>query len=202
MKTLKEHFDRISAVRDTQRFAEAAPEYRKLVVRDLERWKQLADENGYDVQERDDGNFQAWRDGKFQPIITGFWFQGNDEYPAEYWMRVPKKSSPERELNEDDDWYKMIDDAMNMIIRDGKSIDDVVKYMIDTDRLGQLEIGSFVKELRGEKWNESKEIGEMNKGPAPGWMLRQDPELGKKVKDQTRGYKELKKFAGKDIPKK
>jgi hypothetical protein len=35
-----------------------------------------------------------------------------------------------------------------------------------------------------------------------GWMLRQDPALAKKVKDQTQGYKDLKKLAGKPVPKK
>jgi hypothetical protein len=35
-----------------------------------------------------------------------------------------------------------------------------------------------------------------------GWMLRQDPELAKKVRDNTQGYKDLKKMAGKPVPKK
>ena len=35
-----------------------------------------------------------------------------------------------------------------------------------------------------------------------GWMLKQDPALAKKVKANTQGYKDLKKFAGKPVPKK
>lgn len=35
-----------------------------------------------------------------------------------------------------------------------------------------------------------------------GWMLRQDPALAKKVRDNTQGYKDLKKMAGKPVPKK
>jgi hypothetical protein len=35
-----------------------------------------------------------------------------------------------------------------------------------------------------------------------GWMLRQDPALAKKVRANTQGYKDLKKWAGKPIPKK
>jgi hypothetical protein len=35
-----------------------------------------------------------------------------------------------------------------------------------------------------------------------GWMLRQDPELAKKVRANTQGYKDLKKMAGKPVPKK
>lgn len=39
-------------------------------------------------------------------------------------------------------------------------------------------------------------------GYRPGWMLRQDPELAKKVKDSKRGYDALKKWAGKPVPAK
>ena len=39
------------------------------------------------------------------------------------------------------------------------------------------------------------------KGYAPGWMLRQDPALAKKVKDAKQGHKDLKKWAGKPVPK-
>lgn len=35
-----------------------------------------------------------------------------------------------------------------------------------------------------------------------GWMLKQDPELAKKVRANTQGYKDLKKMAGKPVPKK
>lgn len=45
-------------------------------------------------------------------------------------------------------------------------------------------------------------VDEIAKGPSPGWMLRQDPALGQKVKDAKKGYQDLKKYAGQDIPKK
>ena len=49
---------------------------------------------------------------------------------------------------------------------------------------------------------EEVELEEGKKGYAPGWMLKADPELAKKVKANTQGFKDLKKYAGKDIPKK
>jgi len=36
----------------------------------------------------------------------------------------------------------------------------------------------------------------------PGWMLKQDPALAKKVNDSKKNYKELLKYAGKSVPKK
>jgi hypothetical protein len=39
-----------------------------------------------------------------------------------------------------------------------------------------------------------------SKGAKPGWMLKQDPALAKKVKDSKRGHEELKKWAGKPVP--
>jgi hypothetical protein len=42
---------------------------------------------------------------------------------------------------------------------------------------------------------------DLDEGSA-GWMLRQDPELAKKVRVNTQGYKDLKKMAGKPVPKK
>ena len=50
--------------------------------------------------------------------------------------------------------------------------------------------------------HKSESIAEGAKSPAPGWMLKQDPELAKKVKAKTQGYKDLKKWAGKEVPKK
>ena len=52
------------------------------------------------------------------------------------------------------------------------------------------------------KMKEEVELEEGKKGYAPGWMLKADPELAKKVKANTQGFKDLKKYAGKDIPKK
>lgn len=52
------------------------------------------------------------------------------------------------------------------------------------------------------KLGEEVELDENKTGYAPGWMLKKDPELAKKIKANTKGYKDLKKFAGKDLPKK
>jgi len=38
-------------------------------------------------------------------------------------------------------------------------------------------------------------------GAKPGWMLKQDPVLAKKVKDSKRGHESVKKWAGKSVPK-
>ena len=47
----------------------------------------------------------------------------------------------------------------------------------------------------------SKNMAEGATGAKPGWMLKQDPALAKKVKDSKRGHEELKKWAGKPVPK-
>jgi len=44
-------------------------------------------------------------------------------------------------------------------------------------------------------------VDEGAKGAKPGWMLKQDPALAKKVKDSKAGYQALKKWAGKPVPK-
>jgi hypothetical protein len=44
-------------------------------------------------------------------------------------------------------------------------------------------------------------VAEGATGAKPGWMLKQDPALAKKVKDSKRGHEELKKWAGKPVPK-
>ena len=46
------------------------------------------------------------------------------------------------------------------------------------------------------------QVDEGKTGYSPGWMLRQDPALAKKVKDSKKGYQDLKKWAGKELPKK
>ena len=46
-----------------------------------------------------------------------------------------------------------------------------------------------------------KGVAEGATGAKPGWMLKQDPALAKKVKDSKRGHEELKKWAGKPVPK-
>lgn len=59
------------------------------------------------------------------------------------------------------------------------------------------------KEIEKEKEvKEESQIDEKNtRGPAPGWMLKQDPDLKKKVDDNKAAYKALKKYAGKELPK-
>jgi hypothetical protein len=44
-------------------------------------------------------------------------------------------------------------------------------------------------------------VAEGATGAKPGWMLKQDPALAKKVKDSKHGHEELKKWAGKPVPK-
>jgi hypothetical protein len=48
---------------------------------------------------------------------------------------------------------------------------------------------------------EAESVEEGATGYKPGWMLRQDPVLAKKVKDSKRGHEALKKWAGKPINK-
>jgi hypothetical protein len=56
---------------------------------------------------------------------------------------------------------------------------------------------------RGYKMNEEVDESHTGKGNhRPGWMLRADPKLGKKLKDAKRGHKALVKYAGKSIEKK
>jgi hypothetical protein len=40
-------------------------------------------------------------------------------------------------------------------MRKGKSLEDVIKYLVDNDYLGFMEVNTFIKQMRGEKWNES-----------------------------------------------
>jgi hypothetical protein len=48
---------------------------------------------------------------------------------------------------------------------------------------------------------EAESVDEGATGYKPGWMLRQDPVLAKKVKDSKRGHEALKKWAGKPVNK-
>ena len=49
--------------------------------------------------------------------------------------------------------------------------------------------------------NKKQSVAEGSVGAKPGWMLKQDPELAKKVKDSKRGHEAVKKYAGKPVPK-
>jgi hypothetical protein len=52
-----------------------------------------------------------------------------------------------------------------------------------------------------DKLSIRKGVAEGATGAKPGWMLRQDPALAKKVKDSKAGHQALKKWAGKPVPK-
>jgi hypothetical protein len=77
--------------------SEGLDNYRKLTVRDLSKWMDLAKQNGYQIQKVSDDQYQAWREHKTNdsPIVAGFWFNGNDDYPPQYWVRVPKEGMAE-----------------------------------------------------------------------------------------------------------
>jgi hypothetical protein len=62
-------------------------------------------------------------------------------------------------------------------------------------------IDTMKKSLRQKDLDNKKEIEEGATGAKPGWMLRQDPALAKKVKDSKAGHQALKKWAGKPVPK-
>ena len=57
------------------------------------------------------------------------------------------------------------------------------------------------KEAEAKKPVKEETMEEGATGAKPGWMLRQDPVLAKKVKDSKRGHEALKKWAGKMVPK-
>jgi hypothetical protein len=72
----------------------------------------------------------------------------------------------------------------------------------DQDKLGQVRaLMAREKEAKAKMKKEDVELDEAAKGAKPGWMLKQDPELAKKVKDSKRGQEALKKWAGKSVPK-
>jgi len=56
--------------------------------------------------------------------------------------------------DDEDSFYHMADFAHKQI-RKGQSLQDVVQYLRDNNYLEPQEVNSFVKQVRGEKWNES-----------------------------------------------
>ena len=61
-------------------------------------------------------------------------------------------------INHEDSFYNMADFAHRQM-RKGKSLQDIVKYLIDNNYLEPREVNNFVKQIRGEKWNESVDEG-------------------------------------------
>ena len=57
-------------------------------------------------------------------------------------------------IDHEDSFYNMVDFA-HREMRKGKSLQDVIKYLVDNDYLGFMEVNTFIKQMRGEKWNES-----------------------------------------------
>lgn len=87
----KETYEKIRQMLDKEKkVKEGVARYKKLVVRDLKRWLELAKQNEYHIQRVNDGHYQAWRDRNGAPHMSGFWFSGNQEHEPEYWLRVPK----------------------------------------------------------------------------------------------------------------
>jgi hypothetical protein len=64
-------------------------------------------------------------------------------------------------IGHEDSYYRMVNFA-HREMRKGKSLEDVIKYLVDNDYLGFMEVGTFIKQMRGEKWNESVEKGSLN----------------------------------------
>ena len=72
----------------------------------------------------------------------------------------------------------------------------------NADQVGAgKKIDTMKKSLRQKDVDNKKAVEEGATGAKPGWMLKQDPALAKKVKDSKRGHEELKKWAGKPVPK-
>jgi hypothetical protein len=76
----------------------------------------------------------------------------------DYWVRKQKglaEGEHDAEFIDDEDsFYNMVDFA-HKEMRKGKSLQDIIKYLVDNNYLGFMEVNSFTKEVRGEKWNES-----------------------------------------------
>lgn len=66
------------------------------------------------------------------------------------------------------------------------------------DSFAEATAGPTRRELTESRAAVAKAQEKLAEGSA-GWMLRQDPELAKKVRTNTQGYKDLKKMAGKTV---
>jgi hypothetical protein len=74
-----------------------------------------------------------------------------------------------------------------------------IRQIVEAAERGRTLGGFPIKVLNVEQGatDEGKQPGYL----APGWMLKQDPALAKKVKDAKQAHQELKKWAGKPVPK-
>ena len=80
--------------------------------------------------------------------------------------------------------------------KDGRAFTVDLIWNDDSTRSVSLsQLNSATRKLKGQG------VAEGATGAKPGWMLKQDPALAKKVKDSKRGHEELKKWAGKPVPK-
>lgn len=131
---------------------ESGSTYKKLIIRDLQKWLKAADAQDYNIQKSGDGHYQAWRDHNGAPHITGFWFTGNEQYDPEFWLRVPKTSTSIEEAiqREDAGW-----DTYNTAGEDDADLmeesSDYVGNAIEDLRVSMpgLEREEFLDELYG-----------------------------------------------------
>ena len=96
-------------------------------------------------------------------------------------------------IDHEDSFYNMAEYAHKQMAK-GKSLQDVVKYLRDNKYLGALEVNSFVKQVRGEKWNESVEEAKHFR-TAYGWAGGRNEKTGGTYKhpDQIKADREAKK---------
>jgi len=115
-------------------------------------------------------------------------------------------------MNEETDTsekLEMAETQLHFIKYASEEILDYIKMGGDIEEWYQNKLSKVHSDMEGlHSWVEGeKRRTEMVKEDAVeessiGWMLKQDPTLAKKVKDKTQGYKDLKKWAGKPVPKK
>jgi hypothetical protein len=112
---------------------------------------------------------------------------------------------------EDDEGNSEFDDKMRkitgMIFYNVKDFDKARELGLKQTRSGKwyLPTGNrLAQQVADREFGTGKVWYPQNEGATgakPGWMLRQDPALAKKVKDSKRGHEALKKWAGKPVPK-
>ena len=97
-------------------------------------------------RERINGSLNYYQHIKNKRIKDGTWQEqgvAEGEHDAEF-------------IDHEDSFYNMVDFA-HREMRKGKSLDDIVRYLVDNNYLGFMEVSTFYKQMRGEKWNESVE---------------------------------------------
>ena len=86
----------------------------------------------------------------------------NNVYPDMFSFVPADKENMEEGLHDaefidnDDSFYNMAEFA-HKEMRKGKSLQDIIKYLVDNNYLDRREVNVFVKQVNGEKWNESVE---------------------------------------------